>query len=123
MPAPSWSRPLWRDLPAAERRELRACLRALEARYGPFTERLTRRYARLAAEAWWTAEQASEAAVAEGAKRRHGRGRRPSLPSLDRRRKRQALGVEAFDRAVDKLRELATREPSDPIAELMRQRP
>lgn len=106
---PSWARGLWRDLPQMERRELKAFLRSLEARCGAFPDRLTRRYAKLATEAWWTAEQASASAVVEGVKRRHGRGRRPSLQAFDRRLKRQGLGVEAFDKLVRRLEELAHR--------------
>lgn len=116
-PVPSWSRGLWRDLPWAERRALKAVLRELQARVGPFRDRLTRRYAKLAAEAWWTAEQASGAAVEVGVKRQHGRGRRPSLQAFDRRLKRQGLGVEAFDKLVRRLEELAGRD-GDPHAAL-----
>jgi hypothetical protein len=104
---PSWPRGLWRDLPKAERHELKADLRALAARLGPFPDWLTRTYAQLAVEAGWTARVASASAIAEDVKRRRGRGRRPSLQALDRRLKRQWLGVEAFDRLVRRLEELA----------------
>ncbi len=106
---PSWPRGLWRDLPRAERHELRAFLRALSARLGPFPDRVSRAYAQLAAETWWTAQGASSAAVKESVKRCHGRGRRPSLQALDRRLKRQGLSVEAFDKLMSRLEGLASR--------------
>ena len=115
---PSWSRGLWRDLPRTERRALKAFLGSLETRCGPFGDRLTRRYAKLATEAWWTAEQASASAVIEGVKRKHGRGRRPSLQALDRRLKRQGLSVEAFDKLVARLEALAGERRQPTLAQL-----
>lgn len=50
----------------------------------------------LATETWWTARQASGAAVREGARRQFGRGRRPALKELDRRQKRQALAINSL---------------------------
>lgn len=118
---PSWPRGLWRDLPRAERRALKAFLRSLEARLGPFHDGVTRRYAKLATEAWWTAERASESAVTEGVKRRHGRGRRPSLQALDRRMKRQGLGVGTFDQMIRRLEELAAARKPPTLAEVLSQ--
>ena len=119
---PSWPRGLWMDLPKAERRELKDFLRTLEARCGPFRDRVTRGYAKLTTEAWWTAQQASTTAVAEGVKRLHGRGRRPSLQHFDRRLKRQWLGVEGFDKLVRRLEELGGERKPLSLAELLSQR-
>lgn len=62
-------------------------------------------------EAGWTARDASESAIAEAVKRRQGRGRRPSRQALDRRLKRQGLGVELFDRLMQRLEALAGARP------------
>jgi hypothetical protein len=97
-------------VPRAERHELRAFLRALSARLGPFPDRVSRAYAQLTAETWWTTQGASTAAVEESVKRLRGRGRRPSLQALDRRLKRQGLGVEAFDKLMCRLEGLAAGE-------------
>jgi hypothetical protein len=122
-PVASRARRLWRDLPKADRGRLRAMFRTLEARFG-LRDRLAAEYARLATEAWGTASQASEAALAEGAKRRHGRGRRPSLQALDRRQKRQALSVGSFDQLVRRLHELAQRTgPGPDLAAALRRAP
>jgi hypothetical protein len=104
----SRARGLWRNLLASDRRPLHAFLRSLEARFGPL-DVLTFEYARLASDAWWTAVQASEAALTQTAKRRHGRGRRPTLQELDRRMKRQGLAVGTFDQLVRRVEELAGR--------------
>lgn len=102
----SRARRLWRDLPAPDRYRLQNFLRSLEARFGQL-DVVGFEYARFATEAWWSASQASEAALTQGARRRHGRGRRPSLQELDRRMKRQGLGFGTFDQLVRRLEELS----------------
>jgi hypothetical protein len=106
---PSYPRGLWRALPMKDQRQLRAKYRMLRRRYGPFTDVLTKDWARLTVEAWWTANVASDAAMAETLKRRDGKGRRPPLTAIDRRLKRQGLGVGTFDSMLHRLEELAGR--------------
>jgi hypothetical protein len=106
---PSYPRGLWRDLPVKDQRQLRAKYRMLRRRYGPFNDVLTKDWARLTVETWWTATAASEAAMAETLKRRDGKGRRPPLQAIDRRLKRQGLGVGTFDSMLHRLEELAGR--------------
>jgi hypothetical protein len=105
MASPSWSNRFWCDLPASERHALRGFLRSLEARYGPF-DGVGRQYARLAAEAWWSATRASGEAIEATVKREQGRGRR-TMQGVDRRRKRAGLNVGTFDQLVRRLDELA----------------
>lgn len=97
---------LWRGLPRPDRITLRRFLAALHSRYGPM-DLLSSEWARLTAELWFTTAQASEAALAEGAKRRHGKGRRPTAQDVDRRLKRQGLGVTTLDSMLRRLEELA----------------
>lgn len=108
----------------ADARMLRAFYRDLEARYGPLIEVVMREHARLTTEAWWTARQASGSALVEAAKREHGRGRRPSLAAVDRRFKRQGLGLETFDQLLRRLEELTKsnrRRPPSNGTELLEQ--
>jgi hypothetical protein len=91
----------------AERRALLRFYRGLEARFGPF-DQVARQHARLTTEAWWSASQASEAALVESAKRRHGRGRRPTGQAVDRAMRRAGLNVGTFDQMVRRLEELTS---------------
>ena len=97
----------WLDMPMAERRQLRRFLASLRRRHGPFTDFLGWEFARLTTETWWTAQAASASALAEGSKRRNGRGRRPTLQALDRRLKRQGLGIGTLMQMLDRLEQLA----------------
>ena len=106
MPAPSRAKWMWRDLPRVERLALRVYFRALEAKYGPFSDRVTSAQAKLVCELWRAASSASEAAVSEASKRRAGRGRRPSLQHVGRQQKRQALSVGSYDAALDRLEQM-----------------
>jgi hypothetical protein len=47
-------------------------------------------------------------ALLEGAKRKHGRGRRPTLQAIDRRQKRQGLGSGTWMQMLAKLDELCS---------------
>jgi hypothetical protein len=107
------------DMPPVERRQLRRYLRSLERRHGPFTDEGAWELARLTTEAWWTAKEASTSALLEGAKRKHGRGRRPDFKAIDRRQKRQGLGSGTWLQMLAKLEELDSpaRRPAS-IAEL-----
>ena len=81
-------------------------------------------WARLTAESWWTAREASGAAIREGVKRWRGTGRRPTSQAVDRRLKRQGLGVSTLDAMLRRLEALASKNghaPGDDLAErLMR---
>ena len=83
---------LWRNLPKPVAHELRGYLRPLVARSKP-SDKVSWQQAILATEAWFTGAQASSAAVAEWAKRQHGKGRRPNLKAVTQRDKRQGLGL------------------------------
>jgi hypothetical protein len=104
---PSPVRGWWRGMQEAERRALLRFYRGLEARYGAF-DQVARQHARLTTEAWWNARQASEVALVESAKRRHGRGRRPSGQAVERQMKRAGLNVGTFDQMVRRLEELTS---------------
>jgi hypothetical protein len=95
------------DMPPVERRQLRRYLRALECRYGPFADEDAWELARLTTESWWTAKDASTNALLEGAKRKHGRGRRPTLQAIDRRQKRQGLGSGTWMQMRSQLADMA----------------
>lgn len=116
---PSRERELWRDLPKAERAELRRYFRALKARYGPFRDLVACEDAREATEAWWRARYASGVALVEATKRRRGKGRRPNLQAIDRRFKRAYLAGEERRETVRGLAELAARRPSPALAALL----
>jgi hypothetical protein len=110
-------------MPAAERRQLRRFFSSLSRRYGPFADFLSWEFARLATETWWTAQAASSSALTEGSKRRNGKGRRPSLHAIDRRLKRQGLGVGTLMQVLDRLEQLArpskrVTTPADLVARL-----
>jgi hypothetical protein len=101
---PEWG--WWREQPVAVRQELRRFYRGLKARWGPF-DAVEEEHARLSVETWWAAREASGAAITEGVKRRYGKGRRPNQPALDRRFKRQGLGVATFDQMLRRLEDLS----------------
>jgi hypothetical protein len=70
----------------------------------------------LTTEVWWTGREASSSAVLEGTKRRHGKGRKPTLQAIDPRLKRQGLGVSTLDQMLRRLEELtaSTKSPATP---------
>src|SRR5262245_36026869 len=123
-PVPMWInsriRHLWRNIPPAERHQLRAFLRSTVLRVGPPADEVIWQHMLLLTETWWTAREASASALVEGMKRRHGKGRRPTLQAIDRRLKRQGLGISALDQMVRRLEELtaARKRPATP-AELV----
>jgi IS4 transposase len=107
----------------SERRRLRTYLRALVSRCGPPDDATVWEHMILTTEVWWTGREASSSALVEGTKRRHGKGRRPTLQAIDRRLKRQGLGVSALDQMLRRLEELTAAEKSPPtIAELAAKR-
>jgi hypothetical protein len=109
------------EMPPVERRQLRRYLRSLVRRYGPFGDEDAWELARLTTEAWWTAKDASTNALLEEAKRKHGRGRRPTLQAIDRRQKRQGLGSGTWMQMLAHLEERAApkrRRPAE-VAELL----
>lgn len=111
----------WAALPRSERTELLRFYRALLARTGASpSDLLVCEWARLTAEAWWTAREASGAAVREGVKRWRGTGRRPTSQAVDRRLKRAGLGVSTLDAMLRRLEALAGKNghaPGDDLAD------
>jgi hypothetical protein len=109
----------------ALRREYRALLVGLgidvQCRHGaPSARRPPSLLEREASRAAWAVVRAREASRAWAAaieKRRSARGRRPSPRAVERAARRAALDDHAATAAVDRLRELATRNgrPSDPL--------
>jgi hypothetical protein len=98
----------------SERRRLRTYQRALVSRCGPPDDATVWEHMILTTECWWTGREASSSALVEGTKRRHGKGRRPTLQALDRRLKRQGLGVSTLDQMLRRLEELTTADKSPP---------
>jgi hypothetical protein len=119
MPSGSAPRRLWRDLPAPERRQLRAYYRSIAGRYGPFRDRIVSEQARLVTEAWWVAVHASRTAITEATKRQHGRGRRPGQPAVNRAMRRSALQGGTYDAALRRLEELSGGERKPTVDELL----
>lgn len=126
-PLPAWVnsriKRLWCDAPESERHRLRTFLRSTVSRCGPPADEVTWEHMILTTECWWAAREASGSALAEGMKRRHGKGRRPTLQAIDRRLKRQGLGISALDQMVRRLEELTMAKkrpvsPADLVARL-----
>lgn len=111
---------LWRDVPKPEARELRAHMRALIGRYGPFEDRLAWRHAQLVCEALRAAETTSREAAREVAKRQHGAGRRPARKDIARVLKRSALQGSTVERLLVRLEALVKRPGSSVLALLGR---
>jgi hypothetical protein len=109
-----WMRSLWRDLVKADRRQLQCYLRALETRYGPFADRVVFGQAVVVAESWWASRVATEAALREADRRRHGRGRRPKAQAVAARLKRRGLEVDTLDKQLQRLERLAGRQNGTP---------
>lgn len=85
-----WERGLWKDVPGPARAQLRDLFAKLRKQYGPFGRAgLGRRWAKLVAEAWFTADAASVAAVLAVVKRQNGKGRRPNVRQVNQALKRQ----------------------------------
>lgn len=123
-----WERGLWKDAPGPARAELRDLYARLRKQYGPFGRAgLGRRWAKLVAEAWFTADGASTAAVLAVVKRQEGKGRRPNMRQVNQALKRQGLGVGSLDPMLRRLQDLVggLRRPSpdellDRVHEAMR---
>ena len=94
----------------------------LDAALGPFPTRLLRFEAGRVALARVNLAAASRIRAAARHARETGRGRRPSLPQLERLQRRQALQDQSYGQALAQLRELvaATRRPAS-VAELIAQ--
>jgi hypothetical protein len=108
------------ELGKALRREYRALLVGLGIAGDLSARRPPSLLEREASRAAWAVVRAREASRAWAAaieKRRSARGRRPSPRAVERAARRAALDDHAATAAVDRLRELATRNgrPSDPL--------
>jgi hypothetical protein len=108
----------WGDLPDEPRAELAGYLTALVHRTGGPGDVIAQDDLILAAEAWWTARNASGAAVREAVRREYGRGRRPALREMDRRQKRQALAVGTLGKLRRRLESETGRGPGHPAADM-----
>lgn len=103
-----WERVLWKDAPGPARADLRDLYARLRKQYGPFGRAgLGRRWAKLTAEAWYTTDAASSAAVDAVTKRQTGRGRRPNARQVNQALKRQGLGAASLDSLLRRLQDLA----------------
>lgn len=114
-------RRLFRSLLKNHPRVTRAHFRALRAKLGPF-DPVTRAYADAVTAMWWSFAQATmELGELEG-KRRTGRGRRPSVRTIERLRKRQGIAFQSYDAALARLEQLAkprkATTPADLVAQL-----
>jgi hypothetical protein len=93
-------------------------MRALEARYGPFTERLVWKHAQLVCEALRAQETTSREATVDVAKRAHGTGRRPARKDVGRALKRAGLQAGTAERLLVRLEALVKRPAGSILAVL-----
>jgi hypothetical protein len=114
-------RRLFRSLLRHHPRATRAHWRSLKAKYGPF-DGPTRAYAEAVTAMWWSFTQATMDLAELEAKRRQGRGRRPSVQAIERLRKRQGVAFQSYDAALRRLEELAATRKTPGLAEVIRQR-
>jgi hypothetical protein len=115
-------RRLFRSLLKNHPRATRAHFHALKAKLGPF-DAVTRAYAQAATAMWWSFAQATMELGDLEAKRRTGRGRRPSVQAVERLRKRQGVAFQSYDAALKRLEELAVSHRTPTLAEAIRRRP
>lgn len=101
-------RRLFRTLLQNHPQATRAHWRSLKAKYGPF-DGPTRAYAQAVTAMWWSFAQATMELAELEAKRRTGRGRRPSVQAIERLRKRQGVAFQSYDAALARLEAFAGR--------------
>jgi len=97
---------MYRRHTGARGRWFRLHYQALEARLGPF-DKVTSHYAGAAAVLWCEFRQDILALESAEQLRQDGKGRRPSVQSIARLKKRAALTWGSYDAALRRLEELA----------------
>jgi hypothetical protein len=93
---------------APDRREFGHAWRALVAEFGMPSAKSLARMAMMRAATRWVALVAAERALADARRERaEGKGRRPSVQRLNALAKRAGLEDDSYQKALDKLREIA----------------
>jgi hypothetical protein len=81
---------------------------------------VTLAYAQAVVAMWWSFAQSTMELAELEAKRRAGRGRRPSVQAIERLRKRQGVAFQSYDAALRRLEELAGRRGhGDPLDQVL----